>query len=131
MPEYKAWGHIIQRCENPKTKKFHNHGGRGIKVCERWRNSFVDFLADMGKRPSAKHSIDRIDNDGNYEPGNCRWATNLEQSRNRRTNRLITVDGETMCSVDAARKYGLKRQTLEKRLDLGWSHEDAAKTPVT
>lgn len=77
-PEYMAWNSMISRCSNPRHQGFHNYGGRGIRVCDRWR-SFSVFLADMGTRPSPQHSIDRINNDGNYEPANCRWATGSEQ----------------------------------------------------
>lgn len=83
-PEYVVWLHIIARCENENSKDFHNYGGRGIKMCEEWRSSFETFLADMGERPSPEHSIDRIDVNGNYEPLNCRWATQEVQSRNKR-----------------------------------------------
>lgn len=82
--EYNSWAAMIQRCLNKNRKKYPNYGGRGIKVCDRWRLSFIDFLADMGRKPSPKHSLDRINNDGNYEPGNCKWSTNKEQSNNRR-----------------------------------------------
>ena len=106
-PEYRCWANMIQRCENPKNKRFDQYGARGITVCERWRNSFESFLADMGKKPTAKHTIERKNNDGNYEPSNCVWATRSEQMRNtRRTHRLI-VAGKTMCAVDLALLCGV------------------------
>ena len=83
-PEYRAWRDMLSRCENPNTRYYELYGGRGISVCDRWRGSFEMFYADMGPRPSPRHSIDRIDNDGDYEPGNCRWATWTEQNANKR-----------------------------------------------
>ena len=82
--EYKRWSQIKQRCLNPKCKGWKDYGGRGIKICDRWKNSFANFLSDVGLRPEPHLTLDRINNDGNYEPGNMRWATRAEQSRNRR-----------------------------------------------
>ena len=94
-PVYSIWASLIQRCVNPNDRSWKHYGGRGIAVCDRWRESFENFLADMGERPTPKHSIDRIDVNGNYEPGNCRWATVSEQNLNRRNNTLITVGDVT------------------------------------
>lgn len=90
--EYRAWAHIKSRCYNPRATGFKYYGGRGIEVCERWLTSFDNFLADMGQRPSANHSIDRIDVDGDYEPRNCRWATKEQQSINRRPYETVRCD---------------------------------------
>jgi hypothetical protein len=114
-PEYRAWSAMKLRCANPNNEQYHNYGGRGITVCDRWRQSFAAFLVDMGPRPSPRHSIDRIDNNGNYEPGNCRWATSREQNRNRRNNIVLTHDGRTMCLADWARELGVPRGTLLAR----------------
>lgn len=93
VTEYVAWHSMIQRCGNPKAGNFERYGGRGIKVCNRWKASYVDFLADVGRKPSARHSLDRHpDNDGNYEPGNVRWATGKEQQANRRNSKKPQPD---------------------------------------
>lgn len=92
-PEYEAWLALIQRCTNPKNPRWDDYGGRGITVCDRWRASFDDFLADVGPRPSPAHSIDRMDNDKGYEPGNCRWATRRDQMMNRRVTKRRSSGG--------------------------------------
>jgi hypothetical protein len=113
-PEFSAWVRLIQRCENPTNKKYHLYGGMGVVVCERWRNNFESFYADMGQRPSARHSIDRYpDNNGNYEPLNCRWATPQQQAQNLRTNALVELYGETICITEAARRLNIPRSTLK------------------
>ena len=118
-PEYRAWTHARQRCENPRDARFPRYGGRGIAVCERWW-SFENFLADMGPRPSSSHSIDRIDNDGNYEPGNCRWATKKQQARNKRNSRVIEYAGRSMPVAAWAEAVGVPSNVIECRLCRGW-----------
>jgi hypothetical protein len=126
-PEYNAWVHIRHRCNNPKDRYFAIYGGRGIRVCDRWLgpSGLANFIADMGPRPSKLHSIDRVNNDGNYEPGNCRWATIGEQCRNRRTTRLLTFNGITQCMTDWAAQVGISRQVIFRRLKEGWDVGDA------
>lgn len=123
--EYSPWSAMIQRCLNPSCRAYPQYGGRGITVCDRWRNSFEDFLADIGPRPGMDYSIDRIDVNGNYEPGNCRWATSKTQNRNRRNNRLIEIDGNSGCSSEWAEKTGLKEATITQRINRGWPVEKA------
>lgn len=129
-PEYRIWCHIIDRCTNPRAPRFLDYGGRGIKMCDRWRNSFPQFLSDIGPRPSPKHSLDRYpDNDGNYEPGNCRWATCQQQNRNQRSTVFLTLNGETECVAEWASRIGMKPTTLRARLRAGWSIERALTFP--
>ncbi len=123
--EYTIWSGLKTRCFNTKEKDWERYGGRGITVCDRWKNSFEAFLEDMGPRPSKDHSIDRENNDGNYEPGNCRWATRQDQQGNRSNSRQITWMGETHCAAWWERKFGLKRGNLSGRLRIGWSIERA------
>jgi hypothetical protein len=109
--EYRIWIAMKTRCYNPKHRHYKYYGGRGIKVCDRWLASFENFFADMGKRPSNKHSIDRYPNtDGNYEPGNCRWATVEEQGRNRTSNRKIVYRSQEMTIGEFIKALGIKGQ---------------------
>jgi len=128
-PTYLCWYSMRQRCNNMHHQAYSEYGGRGITVCERWQNCFENFLEDMGKRPSPRHSIDRVDNDGNYEPGNCRWATVTEQGRNKRNNVLLTCQGETMCLSEWAERVGITPEGLSARLARGWSVEEILTTP--
>ncbi len=121
---------MIRRCENPRCTGFDNYGGRGITVCPRWRNSFADFLEDMGERPVGT-VLDRFpNNNGNYEPGNCRWATVKESSRNRRSSRIVEVLGMRGCLAELAEHFGLPVGAVRARLYLGWSNERAFTTPL-
>lgn len=129
-PEYMTWTSIKTRCLNPRDQHYANYGGRGITICVRWRDSFDAFLADVGRRPSPQHSIDRYpDQNGNYEPGNVRWATTMEQAYNRRTNILLTFDGRTQCLAAWAREFGILPSTLGQRLKR-WDLERALTTPL-
>lgn len=130
-PEFNAWCHMIDRCYNSKHKQFRDYGERGISVCDRWRNSFEAFLADMGERPSDQHSIDRFpNNNGNYEPENCRWATRTEQARNMRTNRTLTFMNRTMTMTEWALEMGITKSALKGRLNKGMSVAEALTAPV-
>ena len=115
--EYRIWGNMIHRCHGPASKSSAYYGGRGIKVCDLWRNSFEAFIRDVGPRPSREHSIDRINCDGDYEPGNCRWATAKQQALNRRNT--IRLSGMTIEQVCAA--TGLPLNTVKGRLRRGWT----------
>lgn len=128
--EYRAWSRMKDRCTNEQRDSHHRYGGRGIAVCARWTSSFQSFLADMGRRPGPGYSLDRIDNDGNYEPGNVRWATRREQSMNYSRNRRVTVDGRTLTVSEWSAETGLNETTIASRLDRGWLAECAVGTPV-
>lgn len=127
--EYRIWCGMKNRCQNDKTEDYDAYGGRGIRVCERWRD-FASFFADMGPRPSGRHSIDRKDVDGNYEPSNCRWATALEQMRNRRPKNVIELHGQKKDLTVWAKETGLKPRCVRRRLARGLSIEEALKIPA-
>ena len=125
------WYHMVQRCTDPADHKYKSYGGRGIRVCDRWLNSYEAFCDDMGTRPSLQHSIDRIDNDRSYEPSNCRWATPVEQGRNRRDNRMITVDNVTRCLAEWAELSGIRQRLISARIDkLKWDPRRAVSEPA-
>jgi hypothetical protein len=123
-PEYSVWRAMVQRCTNPNSQGWRHYGGRGITVCDEWR-SFDAFFVAVGPRPSGAHSIERIDNERGYEPGNVRWATRAEQARNKRTNRYLTAFGKTQTIGDWAAALGLCTTTLIARLDRKWPLEIA------
>ena len=128
--EYHAWSNIKARCFNPNNPRYSDWGGRGIAVCDRWKNSFENFLADMGTKPSPKHSLDRIDNDGDYSDENCKWSTKAEQDNNRRSNRLITIGCVTLTIAQWTKEMGFGQNVIYNRLKIGWSEFDAVMTPV-
>ena len=116
-PEYRTWKTMKDRCYNNKNKRFYDWGGRGIKVCERWLNSFTNFLEDMGYRPSKEHSLDRFpDIDGDYGPNNCRWATRFEQGRGKRNNVWLEYENKKMILSDWAKYFGVSIETLRDHL---------------
>lgn len=124
-PTYSSWRGMIVRCEQPSQRAYPNYGGRGIRVCERWRGSFDAFLMDMGPRPEGC-TLDRIDVNGNYEASNCRWATPKEQSANKRAPiGSLTAHGKTQSAMDWAAETGLSFSVIYKRLRAGCSHEEA------
>lgn len=127
--EYAIWQSMKARCLNKKVASYKNYGGRGVTICERWMK-FENFIADMGNRPTPKHSLDRIDTNGNYEPNNCRWADQVEQAQTRTNVRSITAFGETLTSAMWSRRTGIKAEAIRNRLDAGWTPEDAVSKPV-
>jgi hypothetical protein len=128
-PEYIVWCNMNKRCRNPKNKSFKYYGGAGIKVCQRWR-SFKNFIADMGRRPSPSHSIERRNSHKDYEPSNCYWATRTEQNNNKSDTVLITYNGKTRSAGAWARLLGFKKHTLYFRLKSGWPTKRMLTTPV-
>lgn len=128
--EYKAWSHMLGRCYNQNDSKYHVYGGRGVNVCSRWRESFENFYADVGPAPSRAHSLDRRDVDGNYEPGNVRWATALEQAYNKQDTVKIVYKGEVFTLLSLSERTGIPKETLRQRIKHGWSPERVVETPL-
>ena len=127
--EYRCWVDMRSRVLTKSNDAYKDYGARGISICERW-SDFSAFFEDMGPSPTKAHTLDRINVNGNYEPGNCRWATPREQAINRRDTILLTYNGETMCMKDWARKLGMSYITLGGRIRSGWPVEKALTTPV-
>jgi hypothetical protein len=126
--EFRIWDSMRRRCSDPKHPSYPDYGGRGIHVCERWQD-FAAFRKDMGPRLTPDHQIERVDNDRGYEPDNCVWATRVTQSNNRRSSRRLSLNGETLTMAQWERRHGLKPGTVFKRLQQGWSIEDAITRP--
>ncbi len=121
---------MIQRCHNPNNPGYKNYGGRGISVCRRWRRSTAAFIEDMGRRPSPEHTVERINNDGNYSPSNCKWILRNEQQRNTRQNVMIKIGAVTKCAAEWGRDYGVDAEAIRKRLKMGWPPARAVTEPV-
>lgn len=127
--EYRSWLSMKARCSNPRNNEYHRYGKRGISVCERWLD-FKNFIEDMGLKPGSSYSIDRINSKGNYEPGNCRWASAKEQALNSSRCKFLEFNGSRLNIADWARKTGIKHTTISFRLRSGWSIERTLLTPT-
>lgn len=123
-PPYNVWYAMLQRCENPNAQAYHNYGGRGISVCKRW-HSFKNFWADMKSGYRKGLTIDRVDNDGDYQPSNCCWVTRRQQANNCRFNRTVSYNGKTLTLSEWEDETGINQQTIKTRLNYGWSIEKA------
>ena len=126
---YKIWQGMKSRCYNRNHVSFKHYGGRGIAICERWLNDFAIFYADVGEPPSDRHTLDRRDANGNYEPGNCRWATYIEQANNTRANLVLTFEDEIRTAAEWSRITGLNAATIRQRKKRGWTDEQILTTP--
>lgn len=127
--EYQSWCDMLKRCYRPTSQRYPHYGGRGIAVCDRWRLSFENFLADMGRKPTSSHTLDRINVHGNYEPGNCRWATRSEQMRNKQSTRLYPFRGKRRSLAEISELCGVEINALFKRIARGWSISRATTLP--
>ena len=129
--EYMTWAHMLQRCLNPNNRSYRNYGARGITVCAEWQSSFEAFFEHIGPRPSVQYSLDRIDNNKDYCPGNVRWATRREQLTNKRTTRIVEYKGKKMSLIEAieAAPHPITIGGVRGRLDRGWTLEEALDTP--
>lgn len=129
LPEYKAWGSIKERCYNPNHKSYKRYGGRGIFMCDEWRNDFLRFYSDMGRKPTPQHSVERIENDKGYYKENCKWGLPIEQNNNTRSNKYLTHNGETLTYMQWAHRLGFNRMLIKNRLNLGWDVVRILTTP--
>lgn len=129
-PEYRSWVCMLSRCYAETHHRYEDYGAKGVVVCARWRHSYVNFLADMGRRPTSKHTLDRRNNRRGYSPRNCRWATAVEQNRNKYNNLVLTIDGRSQCAAAWAEQMGILANTLCERLRRGWSIRDAVLIPT-
>jgi hypothetical protein len=127
---YWSWQDMIRRCYDKKRSVYANYGGRGITVCKRWRESFINFYKDMGERPGKGYTLERKENDKGYSKNNCIWATRAEQNRNTRRTRMVTINGETKCIKDWAIHFGISNKGVYLRLRYGWNIEKALTHPI-
>jgi len=127
--EYRSWTAMKARCYNPNSNSFKRYGALGTTVCERWKDSYLNFIQDMGNKPSKSHSLDRIDVKGNYEPSNCKWATKIEQGNNRRNTIYVVYEGEKIALKMLCRKLGLDYERMKSRVRMGWDILKAINTP--
>lgn len=129
---WQSWKSMRERCNSKNHVKYNDYGGRGITICKEWQDSFDTFLEDMGEKPDKSYSIDRIDNNGNYEPSNCKWSTRKEQQNNRRNCWYITLNGETLTITQWSERMDIHHQVIRNRIKhLKWSEYDAVFTPLT
>lgn len=130
-PEYHSWQNMRARCLNKNHPRYGDYGGRGIRICKRWRDSFENFLSDMGGKPSRSHTIERKDNDGPYSPGNCRWATKKEQNQNTRASHFLAHVGITLTIAQWSERTGLPASVIQTRISRGWTAEESLTIPAS